>query len=92
MDETTKKINNGGFLNQYQFEEELALIVSKSFDGHYSMHGNTFGGALGWRRGRTDGTLEASLISVSTDGAKLPQVYFFSESCNTTYRCCASPS
>jgi hypothetical protein len=80
LDQTITKIKQGGFTNQYQFEEELALIVGLSFDGHYTFLGNTFLGAMEWYRGgATNGEYEGSLISVSLDGAELPQIYFASK-------------
>lgn len=72
-------IKAGKFTNQYQFEEQMALITGQAFDGHYTFLGNTFYGSLDWYRGgATNGAYEGSLISVSLDGKALPKVYFSS--------------
>ena len=76
------RINEGGFTNQYQFEEELALIVGLAYDGHYTFLGNTFYGAMEWYRGgASDSEYEGSLISVSLDGIEIPKIYFTSMHC-----------
>lgn len=79
LDELIVKIKAGKITNQYQFEEQMALITGLSFDGHYTFLGNTFYSSLDWYRGgATNGAYEGSLVSVSLDGKAIPQVYFTS--------------
>jgi hypothetical protein len=79
LDKVITMIKDGKFKNQYQFEEQIALITGLSFDGHYTFLGNTFYSSLDWYRGgASGGAYEGSLISVSLDGKELPQVYFTS--------------
>lgn len=79
LDQVIVKIKEGKYKNQYQFEEQMALITGLSFDGHYTFLGNTFYSSLDWYRGgATNGAYEGSLVSVSLDGQALPQVYFAS--------------
>lgn len=79
LDQMIVDIKAGKYKNQYQFEEQIALITGLSFDGHYTFLGNTFYSSLDWYRGgATKGVYEGSLVSVSLDGKELPQVYFTS--------------
>ncbi|KFY54669.1 hypothetical protein V497_07533 [Pseudogymnoascus sp. VKM F-4516 (FW-969)] len=83
LDKVITMIKDGKFKNQYQFEEQIALITGLSFDGHYTFLGNTFYSSLDWYRGgASDGAYEGSLISVSLDGKELPQVYFTTDLTN----------
>ncbi|KFY27445.1 hypothetical protein V493_03479, partial [Pseudogymnoascus sp. VKM F-4281 (FW-2241)] len=77
LDKLIVTIKAGTIKNQYQFEEQMALITGLAFDGHYTFLGNTFYSSLDWYRGgASGGAYEGSLVSVSLDGAALPQVYF----------------
>ena len=76
LNATTAKINTGGFANQYEFERELGNISMQAYDGHYTMRGNTFVGAIRWRRGTG---ASAALVSLSSDGAVLPKIYLACE-------------
>ncbi|KAL5348963.1 hypothetical protein ACLOAV_006388 [Pseudogymnoascus australis] len=77
LDAVIVSIKAGKFTNQYQFEEQMALITGLAFDGHYTFLGNTFYSSLDWYRGgASNGAYEGSLISVSLDGKALPKVYF----------------
>ncbi|KFY08290.1 hypothetical protein V492_06364, partial [Pseudogymnoascus sp. VKM F-4246] len=78
LDNVIAMIKQGKIKNQYQFEEQMALVVGTSFDGHYTFLGNTFYSSLDWYRGGATetGEFEGSLVSVSLDGAALPQVFF----------------
>lgn len=79
LDAVIVSIKAGKFTNQYQFEEQMALITGLAFDGHYTFLGNTFYSSLDWYRGgASNGAYEGSLISVSLDGKALPKVYFTS--------------
>lgn len=77
LDATTAKINADGYTTQYDFELDLANITVQAHDGHYNMRGNTFAGAIRWQRGTG---AYGSLISVSSDGLALPDVYISSKS------------
>ncbi|OBT43735.1 hypothetical protein VE00_05604 [Pseudogymnoascus sp. WSF 3629] len=83
LDQVIVDIKAGKYKNQYQFEEQMALITGLSFDGHYTFLGNTFYSSLDWYRGgATKGAYEGSLVSVSADGKSLPQVYFTTDLTN----------
>jgi hypothetical protein len=81
LDAIIANIQNGQYANEYDFEAAMASVAGKSYDGHFTFHGNTFQGAVLWHRGESneEGVKEAALISISTDGAALPQVYMASK-------------
>jgi len=83
LDDTISKIDAGSFANQYEFEENIANITVHAYDGHFEFLGMTFIGALRWTRGWGS---QAALISVSTDGSALTQIYLKSKSCTKSFQ------
>lgn len=83
LDDMITKIDADTYTNQYQFEEDMASLSFKSYDGHYSFRGPTFA-MFQWIRGERpswyekNSVYEGALISVSASekGDELPEVYF----------------
>ncbi|KAF1998183.1 hypothetical protein P154DRAFT_263693 [Amniculicola lignicola CBS 123094] len=70
LDDIDKKVNNGEYKNEYDFENAIAELLVKAHDGHLGFDGMAYGGAFRWRRSR-----QASLISASVDGKELPKIW-----------------
>lgn len=83
LDDMNTKIDADTYTNQYQFEEDMAYLSFKSYDGHYMFRGPTFS-MFQWVRGmmpnwyEKGSVFEGALISVSPSekGDVLPEVYF----------------
>ncbi|CAH0004513.1 unnamed protein product [Clonostachys byssicola] len=72
LDAVEQNIKNKTYSNQYELEVDVQSIVQGTSEGHYSA---SMGGVLGifsW-------TLPDSIISLSTDGKALPQIYAVSD-------------
>ncbi|ETN45115.1 uncharacterized protein HMPREF1541_09992 [Cyphellophora europaea CBS 101466] len=68
LDEIDAKVETGHYSSHYEFETEVALLISSANDGHFSVRLCTtglFSFSLG----------EYGLVSVSTTGIDLPQLY-----------------
>jgi hypothetical protein len=64
------KITNGGYTNEYDFENDIASLLIKAHDGHLSFNGMTYAGAFRWRR-----STRIALITASKDGNEMPKVW-----------------
>lgn len=64
------KINNGTYDNEYDFENDVAVLINQAHDGHFSFEGYAYNGVFRWRRTRM-----ISLISGSSDGTEAPKIW-----------------
>lgn len=78
LDDIGKKVSNGDYDNEYDFENDIAELLVKAHDGHLSFEGMAYGGAFRWRRSR-----QVSLISASKDGKEAPKVWAIQDFNNT---------
>jgi hypothetical protein len=72
------KVNNGGYTNEYDFENDIAALFIKAHDGHLNFNGMAYAGAFRWRR-----SSQIALISASKDGNEVPKVWVMNDF-NTT--------
>ncbi|KAF2733402.1 hypothetical protein EJ04DRAFT_439222 [Polyplosphaeria fusca] len=70
LDDIKSKVDNGDYDNEYDFENDVAVLLNKAHDGHLSFEGYAYGGVFRWRRSR-----QVSLISASSDGSEVPKVW-----------------
>lgn len=70
LDDIASRVNDGTYTNEFDFENDIAALFIRAHDGHLNFNGNAFGGAFRWRR-----NLNIALISASTDGSGVPQVW-----------------
>ncbi|KAJ4346780.1 uncharacterized protein N0V89_010712 [Didymosphaeria variabile] len=70
LDDISKKISNGGYDNEYDFEIDIASLLVKAHDGHLTFSGMAHAGVFTWRRDR-----EIALISGSEDGTSDPKIW-----------------
>lgn len=67
LDDIKEKIKDGTFDNQYDVDAAILKLTYSVHDGHMVLFGGTIGGFIF--------ELPISLVSVSEDGKKLPEVY-----------------
>ncbi|KAL5425585.1 hypothetical protein PMIN04_002503 [Paraphaeosphaeria minitans] len=70
LDDIGKKISNGDYDNEYDFEIDIARLFVKAHDGHLTFSGMAHSGVFTWRRDR-----EIALISGSEDGKSDPKIW-----------------
>jgi hypothetical protein len=70
LDDIGKKVSNGDYDNEYDFEIDLARLFVKAHDGHLTFSGMAHSGLFTWRRDR-----EIALISGSEDGEADPKIW-----------------
>lgn len=74
LDDIKTKVGNGGYDNEYDFENDISLLIAKAHDGHLAFDGMAASGVFRWRR-----TRQIALISASSDGNEVPKVYAVSD-------------
>jgi hypothetical protein len=52
------KVNDGGYTNEYDFENDIASLFVKAHDGHLTFNGMAYSGAFKWRRSRQVGPVK----------------------------------
>ncbi|KAL5378960.1 hypothetical protein DPSP01_008766 [Paraphaeosphaeria sporulosa] len=70
LDDIGKKVSNGDYDNEYDFEIDIARLFVKAHDGHLTFSGMAHSGVFTWRRDR-----EIALISGSEDGKSNPKIW-----------------
>lgn len=71
LDDISKKISDGDYDNEFDFETDIATLFAKAHDGHLTFSGMAHtGGAFTWRRDR-----QIALISGSEDGKGDPKIW-----------------
>jgi hypothetical protein len=70
LDDIGKKVSDGTYKSEYDFETDIAALLVKAHDGHLSFGGMAFGGVFRWRRNR-----QVALMSASSDGKETPKVW-----------------
>lgn len=70
LDDIKSKINSGGYSNEYDFEVDIASLLTKAHDGHLAWSGMAFSGAFRWRRNSN-----IALLSASQGGSGVPKVW-----------------
>lgn len=71
LDRLAQEAQDGAYGNQYDFDVALQSIVTGVHDGHYSLDMGVYG-LFSW-------ILPDSIVSVSSDGNAIPQVYALSD-------------
>jgi hypothetical protein len=74
LDDIKTKVGKGEYSNEYDFETDISILMTKAHDGHLAFDGMASGGVFRWRR---SGAL--ALISASIDGKEVPKVYTLSD-------------
>lgn len=72
LDEISSKLQAGGYGSDYDVQLDLYKLVSSTYDFHFNWVPDLVG-AFAWNR-------QGALISVSSDGLSLPDIYDFRES------------
>lgn len=67
LEELARRVENGDYDNQYDFDVALQSIFYAVHDGHYSLDMGVYG-LFSW-------LLPDTLVSVSSDGQEIPEVY-----------------
>ncbi|PSN74739.1 hypothetical protein BS50DRAFT_22919 [Corynespora cassiicola Philippines] len=70
LDDIQRRVNNGDYGNEYDFENDVASLFIKAHDGHLVFDGMAYGGTFRWRRNR-----RVALVSGSSDGQEIPKVW-----------------
>ncbi|CAG9942940.1 unnamed protein product [Clonostachys rosea f. rosea IK726] len=71
LDEFTTKAKNGEYKNLYEFDLDFYRLAQATHESHFSKDSHVLG-LFRW-------TLDDTIVSVSTDGKALPQVYAASD-------------
>lgn len=71
LDELSREVEDGAYNNQYEFDVALQAIFKGVHDGHFAFDMGVYG-LFSW-------LLPDTLVSVSSDGQELPQVYALSD-------------
>jgi hypothetical protein len=66
-------LQNNVYANEYTFQEDLYQVFAPAHDGHYILYPDALTKAFEWGRQR-------SLVSISSDGKQIPQIYVYGES------------
>lgn len=66
------KATAGDYANEYEFGFDLYTVFQRSHDGHFAYIPDSVGGIFTWGR-------PTPLVSVSTDGTSIPQVYVYAD-------------
>ncbi|VUC21457.1 unnamed protein product [Clonostachys rosea] len=74
FDEIKAKIGNKNYTNQYELELDIRSIIRDAHDGHFTYSAGILG-LFTW-------SLNESIISVSSDGRELPQIFAYSDILN----------
>lgn len=70
LDDIGNKVKNGDYKNEYDFENDIAGLMTKAHDGHLNFDGMAYGGVFRWRRSR-----QITLASGSSDGSEMPKLW-----------------
>jgi hypothetical protein len=70
LDDIAKKVSDGHYDNEYDFESDIANLLNRGHDGHLSFNGMTYSGVFLWRR-----NTNIALISASKDGSEIPKIW-----------------
>ena len=52
LDNIKSKVDDGGYSNEYDFENDIASLFVKAHDGHLAFNGMAYSGVFKWRRSR----------------------------------------
>ncbi|USP73001.1 hypothetical protein yc1106_00275 [Curvularia clavata] len=70
LDNLKSNVDAGQYDNEFDFESDIAALMTKARDGHLGWNGMAYAGVFAWRRSSNIG-----LISASTDGSQAPQIW-----------------
>jgi hypothetical protein len=74
LNDIGKKVTDGDYDNEYDFENDIADLLNRAHDGHLSFNGMTYSGVFVWRR-----NTNIALISASKDGSGMPKIWALSD-------------
>ncbi|KAF1970425.1 hypothetical protein BU23DRAFT_511669 [Bimuria novae-zelandiae CBS 107.79] len=72
MDSMKKQLASNGFNSEYDFQVELSKLFTRAYDNHLTWKPDILAGAIQFQR--PAGT---ELVSVSSDGNQLPEIYAY---------------
>ena len=72
LDTISKNVTQGNYKNEYEFEIALYNLFNSAHDFHTNYFPDFFGNSFAFKTG-------VAIVSVSTDGQELPQLYFYGE-------------
>ena len=75
LEDIQYKIDNDQYENQYQFDTDLNNLITSAYDGHLALGVCSYSSFYF--------TSPAALVSISTNGTALPEVYIESECVQT---------
>ncbi|EOA84180.1 hypothetical protein ACJQWK_01264 [Exserohilum turcicum] len=78
LDTLKGNVESGRYDNEYDFEADIAALLGKAYDGHLGWNGMAFAGSFLWRR-----SSNIALISASTNGSDIPQIWALKDFNNT---------
>ena len=74
LNDIGKKVSDGDYKNEYDFESDVANLLNSAHDGHLSFNGMAYSGAFLWRRNNN-----IALISASKDGSEMPKIWAYND-------------
>lgn len=66
-------LQNDVYPNEYTFQEDLYQVFAPAHDGHFVLYPDALTKAFEWGR-------QLALVSISSDGKELPEIYVYGES------------
>lgn len=63
-------LQNDVYANEYAFQEDLYQVFALAHDGHFVLYPDALTEAFEWGR-------KLALVSISSDGKELPQLYIY---------------
>lgn len=72
LDNMRSQLNSGGFQTEYEFQMKMMTTFKRAYDNHFAWQPDILASAMQFQR--PPGT---ELISVSTDGVSMPEVYSY---------------
>ncbi|KAF2798835.1 hypothetical protein K505DRAFT_232379 [Melanomma pulvis-pyrius CBS 109.77] len=81
LDDINTKVGNGGYDNEFDFENDVSMLIAKAHDGHMYFDGMASSGVFRWRRSG-----QIALISASSDGKEAPKVWVLPDYNSTGYK------
>jgi hypothetical protein len=76
-------LQNDVYPNEYTFQEDLYQVFAPAHDGHFVLYPDALTEAFEWGR-------QLALVSISSDGKELPEIYVYGESCSLLFGECIS--
>jgi hypothetical protein len=72
LDQMKSKLSSGGFKSEYDFQMQMMSLFDSAYDNHFAWQPDILASAMQFQR--PPGT---ELVSVSTDGMAVPEIYIY---------------